>query len=110
MDNQSYFDSQISLLAFHGIMAFFGAVAHALMAHRNGQSKGLLDFLILTLMSSFSGIVFALIAVQFFDNPYMTLAMTGAGGFLGVEGLTALSTALRDTIIGTLTKSKKDTL
>lgn len=86
------------LLLIHGLMAFFGALVHASSAHRKGQSKTMLDFVLLTLMSSFSGIVFALIAFQLFDNPYMTLAVTGAGGFLGVEGLTVLATNLRDVI------------
>lgn len=103
----AFFDSQLGLLVLHGIMAFFGAVAHASQVHRTGESKGFWDFVILTLMSSFSGIVFALVALQVFDNPYMTLAMTGAGGFLGVEGLTALSSSLRDTIVETLGKMKK---
>lgn len=82
----------------HGVLAFFGAVAHAIKAHRTGQSKGLMDFVLLTVMSSFSGVIFALLALHFFDNEYMTLAAAGAGGFLGVEGLTVLAGKIRDTI------------
>ena len=82
----------------HGALAIFGALAHAINAHRNGKSKGWLDFLLLTIMSSFSGVVFALLALHLFDNQYMTLAASGAGGFLGVEGLTILATKVRDAL------------
>ena len=87
-----------STMAKHGGLALFGAVAHALRAHRNGSSKGFLDFVLLTIMSSFSGIVFALIALHTFDSEYMTLAAAGSGGFLGVEGLTLLAVKIRDAL------------
>jgi len=88
------------MVAVHATVALFGAIVHASNAHRNGTSKGLLDFALLTVMSSFSGVIFALIAFQFFDNPYMTLAIAGSGGFLGVEGLTIIATKLRDVLSG----------
>lgn len=88
------------MVAVHAVIALFGALVHASNAHRTGQSKGLLDFLLLTIMSSFSGVIFALIAFQFFDNPYMTLAIAGGGGFLGVEGLTVVAVKLRDVLSG----------
>lgn len=72
----------------HGAIAFFGAVTHALSAHRKGQSKSLADFVSLTLMSSFSGVMFSLIGLHLFaGDAYITLAMAGTGGFLGVEGM-----------------------
>lgn len=82
----------------HGLLACFGAVAAALRAHRMGTSKGFLDFVVLTIMSSFSGVIFALIALQVFHSEYMTLAAAGAGGFLGVEGLTVLAVKIRDSL------------
>ncbi len=85
-------------IAKHGILALFGAVAHAIFAHRNGTSKGFVDFILLTMISSFSGVVFALIALHTFDSEYMTLAAAGAGGFLGVEGLTILAVKIRDSL------------
>lgn len=99
-----FLNTQLGMMTLHGMIAIFGAIVHAARAHRLGQSKGLLDFVLLTLMSSFSGVVFALVAFQFFDNPYMTLALTGAGGFLGVEGLSYLATALKDSLVSTLSK------
>lgn len=80
----------------HALLAMFGALAHAISVHRSGGSKGFVDFLLLTLMSSFSGVIFALIALQFFNNEYLTLAAAGSGGFLGVEGLTVLAGKVRD--------------
>lgn len=78
----------------HGLIALFGALAHAINAHRNGESKGFLDFALLTVLSSFSGIVFALLAVHFFEDGYITLAIAGSGGYIGVEGLSLVSKKL----------------
>ena len=86
-------------LLHHGVVAFFGALAHAIKAHRNGTSKGLVDFFLLTTMSSFSGVIFALVAIQTFDNQYMTLAAAGAGGYLGVEGLSALAEKVKSALV-----------
>lgn len=83
----------------HAVLALFGAIAHAANAHRRGLSKGLADFVMLTFMSSFSGLIFALIALNVFDSPYLTLASAGAGGFLGVEGLTYLAEKIRDSLV-----------
>lgn len=99
LDNPSQFvPAGLATIALHGAIAFFGAVVHAARAHRKGDSKGFMDFFLLTVMSSFSGVIFALIAFQAFDNPYITLAIAGSGGFLGVEGLTILATKLRDAL------------
>ena len=85
-----------SIVLQHGAIALFGAVAHAINAHRTGKSKGVVDFVLLTIMSSFSGVVFALTALYIFDSQYFTLAAAGAGGFLGVEGLSMLALKLKD--------------
>lgn len=94
----------IATICKHGILAVFGALAHAINVHRNGGSKGLLDFTLLSVMSSFSGVIFALVALQFFNNEYITLAAAGSGGFLGIEGLTVLASKIRDTLAGFLTE------
>lgn len=90
----------------HGFLAIFGALAHAINAQRTGKTKGLLDFCLLTIMSSFSGVIFALVALHLFDNEYITLAAAGSGGFLGVEGLSILSGKIRDVLANTLTIKK----
>lgn len=88
----------------HGLMALFGAVANALRAHRSGTSKGLADFIFLTVMSSFSGVVFSLVAHVTLGDTYLTLAAAGAGGFLGVEALSVMSERIRDSIVDTFKK------
>lgn len=75
----------------HGVLAFFGAIVHASSAHRKGESKNFLDFITLVVMSSFSGVMFALIGMELFGMySYLTMAMAGVGGFVGVEGMTLI--------------------
>lgn len=88
----------VGTIGKHGAIAFFGAITHAIRAHRDGSSKGILDFFLLTVMSSFAGVIFALVALHTFENEYITLAAAGSGGFLGVEGLTYLAAKIRDSI------------
>lgn len=94
----------IGVIIKHGMLAIFGAMVHAISAHRTGKSKGFADFVLLTIMSSFSGIIFGLIALQFLDNEYLTLAATGSGGWLGVEGLTILAAKIRTQLADFLSK------
>ena len=78
----------IITLIKHGALALLGGFAHALNKHRNGDGKGILDLLALTTMSSFFGLLFGFIALYLFnDNEYITLAMAGTGGWLGIEGI-----------------------
>ena len=93
-------------IATHGVLAGFGALAHAINAHRTGKTKGFLDFCLLTIMSSFSGVIFALVALHLSGNEYVTLAAAGSGGFLGVEGLTILSVKVRDVLANSLSIKK----
>lgn len=84
---------QIQPFVAHGALAVFGAIVHASKAHREGTSKTFMDFIILTLMSSFSGVMFALIGFEMFGHEsYLSLAMAGTGGFIGVEGMTMIVT------------------
>lgn len=88
----------------HGMVAVFGAITHAIRAHRAGKSKGPVDFLLLTVMSSFSGMLFAFAAFQVADNAYFTLAAAGAGGFLGVEGLAFMSDLIKNALAESIKK------
>lgn len=75
-------------LAAHGAVSVFGAVVHALNAQRNGETKNFVDVITLTVISSFSGVMFSLVGLHFFgEASYFTLAIAGSGGFLGVEGM-----------------------
>lgn len=83
-------------IAAHGGIALFGAIVHAAKAHRQGTSKTLIDFLILTLMASFTGVMFSFIGIYLFaDNLYVSMCMAGTGGFLGVEGMTMIIDRVR---------------
>ena len=84
-------------IVIHGGLALAGALTHASKAHRLGTSKTFIDFITLTLMSSFSGVMFALLAFHLFaDRPYLTMAMAGVGGFLGVEGMAVIVSRLQE--------------
>jgi len=81
----------------HGLMAIFGALVHALNAYRRGQTKSAIDFLALTIMSSFTGVIFGLVAVHYMpDQPHLTTALAGTGGWLGIEGMSILVKYLQD--------------
>jgi hypothetical protein len=93
------------MLAKHGTVAFFGALVHALNAHRNGDTKSLLDILTLTVISSFSGVMFAFLGLHFFhEGSYLTLALAGAGGFLGVEGMGLIIKILKKSLMANIQK------
>ena len=93
------------MVGMHGTAAVFGALVHALNAHRHGETKNFLDILLLTVISSFSGVMFALIGLHFFsEGSYFTLAIAGTGGFLGVEGMGIIVKVVRKTILANLIK------
>lgn len=77
----------ISIATKHGILAIFGGIIHALSAYRRGETRGLLDILILATISSFTGVIFALVALNIYSDNYLTYAIAGVGGFIGVEGM-----------------------
>jgi len=81
----------------HGVMAMFGALAHALSAYRRGETKSMVDFAALTIMSSFTGVVFGLVSLHYFPaDPYITTALAGTGGWLGIEGMSILAKYLQE--------------
>ena len=90
---------QFSPLIIHGTLAAFGAVVHASKAYRAGETRGFVDFAILAVMSSFSGVMFALLGLYLFnESSYLTMAIAGTGGFLGVEGMTLVIGRIRTLI------------
>jgi len=84
-----HLSTQFTPFLAHGALAIFGAFTHAAVAYRSGDTKNLGDFAILMLISSFSGVMFAIVGAEWFGpDSYKTLAMTGTGGFIGIEGMT----------------------
>ena len=93
MDNMSAEITAAALLK-HGSVALFGAIVHALNAHRNGQTKTMLDIITLTVISSFSGTMFSFAAFeakygigveQFLD--YKALTGDSSDNLPGVPGV-----------------------
>lgn len=91
------------LLGMHGFIAFFGALVHALNAHRHGDTKSPMDILVLTVISSFSGVMFAFVGLHFFsEGSYITLALAGTGGYMGVEGMGFLIKIIKKSILSNI--------
>ena len=77
-----------SQVVYHWGLAVFWAVVHALNAHRQGKSKSVIDFFVLVIMSSFTWVMFTLIAFHLFPSAtYLIFAMSGTWGYLGIEGM-----------------------
>jgi hypothetical protein len=92
---QEHFYQQAMPYFYHGTLAVFGALVHATKVYRAGGTKNFLDYIALVFMSSFSGVMFLLLALQWFGTEsYLTGALAGAGGFMGVEGMTYVITYL----------------
>ena len=73
-------------IAAHGWLAVFGAIVHALNAHRKWTSKSFLDFVVLIIMSSFTWVMFTILALHLFPSAtYLVFAMSWAGWYLWVE-------------------------
>jgi hypothetical protein len=93
------------VFAKHILIAFFGAFVHALNAQRNGNTKNFLDVITLTIISSFSGVMFFIIGLHFLgEGSYLTIALAGSGGFLGVEGMTIIVSVLKKSVIANFGK------
>lgn len=90
-------------ITVHGVIAVFGAIVHALNASRNGKTKSITDIAVLTVISSFSGVMFALIGLHLFgESSYLTMAIAGSGGFLGVEGMGFIVKIVKNSIIANM--------
>ncbi len=85
---QEHFYQQAAPYITHGALAVFGALVHATQAFRNGKTRSVIDWLALFFISSFSGVMFLLLGLQWFGpESYLTGALAGTGGYIGVEGM-----------------------
>ncbi len=87
-----------SIMIKHGVLAVNGGIVHALSAYRKGETRGLVDIVILSIISSFSGVIFALIALNLYPENYLTYAIAGVGGFVGVEGMSWITAYVKKKI------------
>lgn len=85
-----------SAIVVHWALAIFWAIVHALTAHRNGTSKTFIDFCILVTISSFTWVMFTLLAFHFFPaSIYLTWASAWFGWFIGVEWMGIVAAVLK---------------
>lgn len=89
----------ISKAIMYGLVALFGGIVHALIAHRKGLTKGWVDVIALTFISGFAGAMWILVAIYFQpQNEIVHLFAGGMGGYLSTEGLAMLVNSLRNYI------------
>lgn len=79
-----------------GGWAALGGIAHALVEKRKGGVKNFVDGFILALISGFCGLMWGLIAINFYPNDIHVVAfMSGLGGFMSLEGLALMVTYIK---------------
>lgn len=90
----------------------FGSIAHATsrlkVARDNDQEFTQTDFIILTIIASFSGLVFGLAGTLFFENQVMIILCSAIGSFLGMAGLNHLAAVILDVLTSRAAPLKKD--
>lgn len=95
------------LLIIMGVI-FFGSIVHATSQLKIARDKNTefskADFLILTVISSFAGLVFGLIATLFFDNQIAVILFSAIGSFLGMAGLNKIANALLEFLVSKVDK------
>jgi len=99
MDNLP--QTEITLLTKWILVAFWavvGGVIHTIRKAREGQTKGLLDGIMLAIISGFAGAMWGLLAVKFFDGDTVAVSVaSGMGGYASVEGLRTLTSIFNNT-------------
>lgn len=93
-----------------GIVWVVSSLTHALVklqvvrADPTSPKYGILDFVILTVIAGFSGLIFFLTASLFFESAVPVALFTGVGGFLGAEGLKRITNVLQEVLLGVITR------
>ena len=79
-------------LTIHGAFALIGGLAKAIKRKKNRA----VEYFACGLVSSFSGVLFAIIFKHFFPNmEYLHLAAAGIGGWVGSDGIEFLYKLLK---------------
>ena len=97
----------ITMLIIFGVI-LFGAVVHATsqlkIARDANREFSRTDFIILTVIASFAGLVFGLLATLFFENEIAIILFSAIGAFLGMAGLNKISSVLLDVLVSRVEK------
>jgi cation transport ATPase len=90
----------------------FGAIVHATAQLKLSREKKMAfdrtDFLILFVIASFSGMVFGLTSMLFFNNEIIVILFSAIGAFLGIAGLNRLSLTLLDVLLYKASKGNEN--
>jgi len=86
----------------------FGAIVHATsqlkIARDTKVEFSKADFIILTVIASFAGLIFGLIATMFFDSQVAVILFSAVGAFLGMAGLNKISNILLNVLVSKVEK------
>jgi len=100
----------VSELMKHAMIALVAGFAHALNERKESPSSASVkigEFVASVLIASFSGVIFGLISLEFFgEGSYLTLAITGSGGFIGAKALKMISETMVTFLQVVVTKRK----
>lgn len=95
------------LIVVMGVI-LFGAIVHATSQLKVARDTHMeftgIDFVILTIISSFAGLIFGLIATIFFDNQIAVILFSAIGAFLGMAGLNKIANVLLDFLVSKVDK------
>jgi len=81
-------------------MAALGGLVHSLVEFRGGKTKGWKDFIALSVVSGFAGIMWSLLALTYFpNNIYLISFAAGMGGYLSVEGMALLMVTIKKKLL-----------
>lgn len=97
------FSPEVMQTALFIAVVIFGAIVHATAQLKLSREKKTAfdrtDFLILFVIASFSGMVFGLTSMLFFENEIIVILFSAVGAFLGIAGLNRLSIILLDVLL-----------
>ena len=89
----------------HGLIALFGGLANALSSNPHSLKALFANIIV----SSFAGFLFGLLALHFFgDKEYITLTISGMGGYLGKEGLDFFSRKMASILLREVAREISD--
>ena len=97
----------IEIVTLVGVIVF-GAVVHATAQLKISRDKKtdftFIDFIVLTIISAFSGMVFGLLATLLWNEQLIVILASAIGSFLGMAGLNRIANTLLDVLTQTVKK------
>lgn len=95
------------MLIVFGVI-IFGAIVHATSQLKIARDTKVeftkIDFIILTIIASFAGLIFGLLASLFFETQIVVILFSAIGAFLGMAGLNKISNILLNALVSKVDK------